>query len=153
VYKKIINIGSVVFNYLAMSLVLGWFVGETNFNHNQQMTTTHRPTLTVEEIEGLLKLDDDELTAYLNLAGWPEELQEEAMKVIFCESGGDVYAENKETKDYGLFQVNYGWHKEKVISREALFSPSTNVSVALKIYKRRGWLPWKASNPCHHLLG
>jgi len=149
--QPIISFGSGLLNFSAILLaivVLTW--GLIKSHHK---VTTPIETFVVEETDGdKWKLDDDEITGYLALAGWPESLQGDAKKVITCESGGRPYAENKETKDYGLLQVNYGWHKNKVGDVRELFSPYTNLLVGLRIYREAGgWQPWKASIRCHGL--
>ncbi len=149
-----VSLGSRLLNFSAIFLafagvLLGLIVGP-----KQNISRSQSKEFVVEEDEGgRWKLSDDELTAYLLFAGWPKARLVDAKKVISCESGGNPFAYNRKTKDYGLFQINYRWHKRKVGSVDDLYSPLINLRIGWEIYKKdRSWVPWKASNFCHHLL-
>lgn len=72
-----------------------------------------------------------------------------ATAIMQAESGCNPTAYNENTNgsvDRGLFQVN-SVHGDKVqYNFAALFNPSTNISIAYRIYQSSGWSAWSAYN-------
>ncbi len=150
-----VSLGSGLLNFSVIFLAFVGVLLGLVVSPKQNISQSQPKEFVVEEDEGgQWKLSDDELTAYLLFAGWPKAKLADAKKVISCESGGNPFAYNRKTKDYGLFQINYRWHKSKIERVNDLYSPLTNLRIGWEIYKKDGgWAPWKASNPCHRLLG
>jgi hypothetical protein len=65
----------------------------------------------------------------------------QAQRIIACESGGDRRAVSY-TGDYGLFQINWAAHQDKVYRRgwqqRELFDPYKNAQIAVEIYLALG---------------
>jgi|SRR3990167_564779 len=76
-----------------------------------------------------------------------EKVVRQAIKVARCESGLRPKAENTESKDSGVFQVNsiHG------IPQRFLFNTKVNIAVARYLYDHSGWQPWAPSRKCHGL--
>lgn len=62
------------------------------------------------------------------------------MAVARCESTMNPMAYS--VGQYGLFQVAYRYHAERVNAPEDLYDPAINVAVAFSIYSASGWGPW-----------
>ncbi len=77
---------------------------------------------------------------------WPDELEEEALRIAYRESHFNPRAQNYCC--YGLFQIYYNVHKlwlaeMGVTSGEQLLDPVVAAKAGLKLYQRNGWGPWK----------
>jgi LysM repeat protein len=77
---------------------------------------------------------------------WPDELEEEALRIAKRESHLNPRAQNYCC--YGLFQIYYNVHKKwlaeiGITSGEQLLDPTTAARAGLKLYQRNGWGPWK----------
>ena len=77
---------------------------------------------------------------------WPDELEEEALRIAKRESRLNPRAQNYCC--YGLFQIYYNVHKKwlaemGVTSGEQLLDPVVAAKAGLKLYQRNGWGPWK----------
>ena len=78
---------------------------------------------------------------------WPDELEEQALRIAWRESGYNPRAQNYCCS--GLFQIYYevhaGWLAELgVNSVEDLYDPRTNATAAYALYQRSGsWEPWR----------
>jgi len=88
--------------------------------------------------------------------GWPEELLPTLGEVMWNESRCQSDAHNTGSGDYGLTQINWGYHAQRTaqfgFSRNDLFVPAVNLMIAYDIYidaletsPSCGWWPWKAS--------
>jgi len=88
----------------------------------------------VREIGG--QLSEDEMRHILALAGWPEELTDEALRVAWVESRWSPYARGYECPScLGLFQLHADtWGPYCGVDREALFDPLANATCALSVY-------------------
>lgn len=74
--------------------------------------------------------------------GIPKDI---AWSVALKESKFRPDAINSRSGDYGLMQVNYRWHKDKVSSKRELLDPETNAEVGLSIlhsYAKREKFDW-----------
>lgn len=72
----------------------------------------------------------------------PEEI---AIGVVLKESRFDAGAVNAKSGDYGLMQVNYRWHRDKVPARSALLDIDTNIRIGMNIlqeYAKREKQDW-----------
>ena len=78
---------------------------------------------------------------------WPDDLEEEAIRIATRESNLTPTAKNYCC--YGLFQIYYSVHKGwlaqmGVTNANQLFDPRTNALAALVLWNRSGsWAPWK----------
>jgi len=77
---------------------------------------------------------------------WPDELEEEALRIAKRESRLNPRAQNYCC--YGLFQIYFNVHKKwlaemGITSGEQLLDPTTATKAGLKLYQRNGWGPWK----------
>jgi hypothetical protein len=88
--------------------------------------------------------------------GWPEHLLPTLGEVMWNESRCQADAHNKRSGDYGLTQINWGYHDKRTHSfgytKLDLFVPAVNLMIAYDIYLDAlstspdcGWWPWKAS--------
>ena len=69
----------------------------------------------------------------------------EALTIVRYESGYNPNAISH-TGDYGLFQINCYWHRNKFSGDcYALLDIDTNIRVAKQIYDVQGWRPWVTS--------
>jgi len=83
---------------------------------------------------------DYSIATLVNQYDWDTD---KALKILFCESGGNPEAINlkHETRDYsiGLFQINlYGSLANERPSKEWLLVPENNIEYAYSIYERAG---------------
>lgn len=66
----------------------------------------------------------------------------EALTIVRYESGFNPNAISH-TGDYGLFQINCYWHRNKFSGDcYALLDIDTNIRIAKQIYDAQGWRPW-----------
>ncbi|MBI4933152.1 MAG: LysM peptidoglycan-binding domain-containing protein [Actinobacteria bacterium] len=78
---------------------------------------------------------------------WPDDLEEEAIRIATRES--NLVPTAKNYCCYGLFQIYYSVHQRwlaqmGVTSANQLFDPRTNALAALVLWNRSGsWAPWK----------
>jgi hypothetical protein len=77
---------------------------------------------------------------------WPDELEEEAVRIARRESNLKPTARNYCC--YGLFQLYFSVHKNwlatiGVTSAAQLFDPRVNAKAALALQIRNGWGPWE----------
>lgn len=78
---------------------------------------------------------------------WPDDLEEEALRIARRESNLRNGAKN--WCCYGLFQIHWNAHKSwlagiGVTSASQLLDPTVNANVAYAVYQRAGgWGPWK----------
>jgi hypothetical protein len=88
--------------------------------------------------------------------GWPEELLPTLGEVMWNESRCQSDAHNTGSGDYGLTQINWGYHAQRTaqfgFSRNDLYVPAVNLMIAYDIYLDAletspscGWWPWNAS--------
>lgn len=90
-------------------------------------------------------ITEQELRAILALYDWP---QEEALAIAYCETGGTLAPWAFSGRDYGIFQVRYDQHTDKVARPEDLYNVLINVRVAYaiaawsKAYHGWWWQPW-----------
>jgi hypothetical protein len=81
---------------------------------------------------------------------WPDDLEEQALRVAWRESGYDPRAQNFCCS--GLFQIYYdvhaGWLAEFGINSAAdLYDPHANATAAYALYQRSGgWEPWRMTS-------
>jgi hypothetical protein len=77
---------------------------------------------------------------------WPDELEEQALRIAWRESNYNPYAQNFCCS--GLFQIYYDVHASwladlGVSSAADLYDPRTNAEAAYALYQRSGgWSPW-----------
>ncbi len=70
---------------------------------------------------------------------------DEALTIVRYESGFNPNAISH-TGDYGLFQINCYWHRNKFSGDcYALLDIDSNIRVAKQIYDAQGWRPWVTS--------
>ncbi|MCE9621012.1 MAG: LysM peptidoglycan-binding domain-containing protein [Actinomycetia bacterium] len=77
---------------------------------------------------------------------WPDELEEEALRIAKRESHLNPRAQNYCC--YGLFQIYFNVHKKwlaelGITSGEMLLDPTNAAKAGLRLYERNGWGPWK----------
>jgi Lysozyme like domain/LysM domain len=78
---------------------------------------------------------------------WPDDLEEQALRVAWRESGYNPRAQN--TCCSGLFQIYYDVHASwlaelGITSAEDLYDPHANATAAYALYQRSGgWSPWQ----------
>ncbi len=66
----------------------------------------------------------------------------EALIIAKMESGYRPWAISR-TNDYGVFQLNCRWQKQRVGGDCRKFlNPDTNIRIAKQIYDEQGWKPW-----------
>lgn len=58
-----------------------------------------------------------------------------ALGVVLKESQFNPQAVNRRSGDYGLMQVNYRWHQDKVANRQELLDPDVNIDVGMSILR------------------
>lgn len=81
----------------------------------------------------------------LTVAGWPEELHDEALAVMWCESGWQPWAVGDDGRALGLFQLWPVWWRYAGADRRVYADPVLNAAVALEVYRyeaARGYAPW-----------
>ena len=78
---------------------------------------------------------------------WPDDLEEQALRVAWRESGYNPRAQNHCCS--GLFQIYYDVHASwlaelGINSAEDLYDPHANATAAYTLYQRSGgWSPWR----------
>jgi hypothetical protein len=93
-------------------------------------------TMRVNAVGG--QLDEREMLAILELAGWREELIPEAMSVAWCESKWSPWAVGDGGSSLGLFQLWNGWFAAFGFPAEVWSNPVANATVARLVLERRG---------------
>ncbi len=103
-------------------------------------------------------LTEVEFDRLLASTPWPKTLHRAVKKIAFCESSWIPNAKGP-TGDYGLMQVRFRNHPEKVAAPRDLHDPVTNLSVAYTVFReaergrfKSGFAPWYMSNKCHGLV-
>ena len=79
---------------------------------------------------------------------WPDELEDEAIRIATRES--NLIPTVKNYCCYGLFQIYYNAHRTwlasiGITSAAQLFDPRVNATAALALYNNSGWAPWATS--------
>ena len=85
---------------------------------------------------------------WLTAAGWPEELQDQAVVIVKCESTYNPNAANGKFK--GLFGLDENWFKYFGYDPEQWNDPALNARVALQVYQydlQRNQPPWYQWDP------
>ena len=78
---------------------------------------------------------------------WPDDLEEQALRIAWRESGYNPRAQNHCCS--GLFQIYYDVHASwladlGINSVEDLYDPHLNATAAYALYQRSGgWEPWR----------
>lgn len=84
---------------------------------------------------------------------WGHAEGDNAVKVAFCESSLNPYAEHEHSSAKGLFQIIKGtWNGYKCTGSP--LNADDNINCAYKIYQANGWghsSSWLASKGCHGL--
>lgn len=114
------------------------------------------PEFTVVAAEALpsWSLTEGEMREVLALAGWPEELFEQALAVAKCESGWSPAARNRYNPTvYGLFQLQqlsgWGWFSVFGFDPELWYDPVVNAATAWRVYQydleagHPAWSQWE----------
>lgn len=79
-----------------------------------------------------------EMTSVLRAAGWPRELEAEALAIAWCESRWSPFASGDNGNSLGIFQLWYGWFPAMGYDVLDWSDPVVNASVALRVYQSRG---------------
>jgi hypothetical protein len=79
-----------------------------------------------------------EIEALVCTYSWPCG---EALRVMWCESGGRAWAVGRGS-NYGLFQINQVHASRFANFWNAWMDPVSNVQWAYSIWARQGWRPW-----------
>lgn len=79
---------------------------------------------------------------------WPDNLEDEAVRIAKRESGPNLKVNAANYCCYGNFQIYFAVHRAwladyGVNQPSDLFDPRTNATVALALYNTSGWGPWK----------
>ena len=85
---------------------------------------------------------------WLTAAGWPEELHDQAVVVVKCESTYNPIAKNGSFK--GLFGLDENWFKYFGVDPELWADPEVNARVAYQVYQydlERNQAPWTQWDP------
>jgi hypothetical protein len=96
-----------------------------------------QPTLTPAPVPAITLPSDQILTLVCSYA-WPCD---QALKVMWCESGGRPGAVGRDV-NYGLFQLNQVHARRIADFWNGWMDPAKNVQWAFEIWSRRGWQPW-----------
>ena len=93
----------------------------------------------------------------VDLAGpaiWvPKEFARDAnaVKVLACESSYQAKAIGDHGRAYGLFQIRVDAHKDLIrdlgYTPADMLKPRPNLTVAVALWRERGWQPWVACGP------
>jgi hypothetical protein len=89
-----------------------------------------------------------EMLAVLEVAGWPEELREQAMAVAWCESRWSPWALGDGGSSRGLMQLWLGWFAWAGEDPTRWMDPVVNARVALRVVERDlalgrdAWAQW-----------
>ena len=85
---------------------------------------------------------------WLTSAGWPQDLQDQAVVVVKCESTYNPIAKNGSFK--GLFGLDENWFKYFGVDPELWADPEVNARVAYQVYQydlERNQAPWTQWDP------
>jgi peptidoglycan hydrolase-like protein with peptidoglycan-binding domain len=79
---------------------------------------------------------------------WPDDLEAEALRIAWRESGYQPHVTSRTGCCHGIFQiheVHFNWMRAfGVTTVDQLFDAETNIRMAYELYKRsNGWGPWK----------
>ena len=97
------------------------------------------------------QLTEAEAKHILHFAGWPIELQDDALNVMMCETSLISNQDGDNGNSIGLFQIQWepstwvGWKsypQMKYLRNRNIYEPVTNAQAALIIYNNFGWGPW-----------
>lgn len=102
--------------------------------------------LNTPEDRSTWQLSQQEMRFALAMAGWPEELHEQALSVSWQESRWSPEAVGDGGRSLGLFQLNAAtWAPYCGVPAEWLLEPLTNAWCALRVYEyeqARGYPAW-----------
>jgi hypothetical protein len=84
------------------------------------------------------QLTEAQMREVLRLAGWPDELVNEALAVSWCESRWSPGAVGDSGRSVGLFQLWTGWFPAVGLPLERWDDPVVNAAAALRVLERRG---------------
>jgi hypothetical protein len=84
------------------------------------------------------QLTEAQMREVLRLAGWPDELADEALAVAWCESRWSPGAVGDGGSSLGLFQLWGGWFGAVGLPLERWADPVVNAAAALRVLERRG---------------
>jgi hypothetical protein len=78
---------------------------------------------------------------------WPDNLEDEAVRIAKRESGPHLKVDAANACCYGIFQIHFRAHRAwladfGVAKPSDLFDPRVNATVALALYNEVGWSPW-----------
>jgi hypothetical protein len=97
------------------------------------------PTPVVNKVN-IKNMSKEEIKAYICKVF--ENKCAEALIIANAESGFRANAISR-TNDYGVFQLNCNWQKQRVGGDCRKFlDPITNINIAKQIYNEQGWNPW-----------
>lgn len=88
------------------------------------------------------QLDEGSARLVFALAGWPDHLHDQALRVGWCESRLRPGARNPGGA-YGLMQVVPLWFRHAGEDPAAWADPVVNARAALAAYNYGGWNPWE----------
>jgi len=80
---------------------------------------------------------------------WPDDLENEALRIAWRESGYQPGVTSPTGCCHGIFQIHWKAHRGwltafGVTSVDQLFDAETNIRMAYELYKRsNGWGPWR----------
>ena len=98
-----------------------------------------------------IQLSEYEARHVLSAAGWSQELHEDAIAVMRCESSLMPRKVGDGGNSIGLFQIQWepsgwvGWKsypRMKHLRNKNILQPLANAQAALVIYQNFGWEPW-----------
>jgi hypothetical protein len=84
------------------------------------------------------QLTEAQMREVLRLAGWPDQLADEALGVAWCESRWSPGAVGDGGSSLGLFQLWGGWFAAVGLPLERWADPVVNATAALRVLERRG---------------
>lgn len=146
-----------------------WLVGSTVFIGTQSPQEQvkepelvwHNGTMVEQPIQKEVELKpstEPERTADITDGVWeqrelvkkhfPQSQWTNALRVMSAENGsGDPsrMSQNRDkirSIDYGLFQINGYWQRNRFNSVEELKNAETNIKIAAEIWEDSGWSPW-----------
>ncbi|MCC6227368.1 MAG: transglycosylase SLT domain-containing protein [Microthrixaceae bacterium] len=79
---------------------------------------------------------------------WPDDLEEQALRIAWRESGFRPDVTSPTGCCHGVFQLHWFAHGSwlsdlGITSRDQLFDARTNIQAAYALYQRSGWGPWQ----------
>lgn len=76
---------------------------------------------------------------------WPDNTEQQALKIAQCESNFDENAVGP-LGELGLFQIYYKYHRKNLdklgFVKDDLYNPVVSTTYALELFKEAGWKPW-----------